>query len=54
MAFVAVVADGVAPQVSDESLDVAWFDVDALPGETPPDLPVRLARVGQLVRDRRP
>ncbi len=53
VAFAAVVADGARPSVSDESLDVAWFDVDALPDETPPDLPARVRRVAGLVRDQR-
>ncbi len=50
VAFLAVVPDDAVAQVSDESLDVAWFDVDALPDSAPPDLPARLRRVAAVVR----
>jgi 8-oxo-dGTP pyrophosphatase MutT (NUDIX family) len=33
------------PQVSSESLDVAWWPVDALPDAVVPDLPGRLSRL---------
>lgn len=33
------------PEVSAESLDVAWWPVDALPDAVVPDLPARLARL---------
>lgn len=47
-------ADPAAPTaVSDESEDVAWFAVDALPPGTPPDFPHRLATVLAEVRHRR-
>ena len=36
---------GGRPQISDESLDVAWWPVDDLPESVAPDLPGRLARV---------
>lgn len=32
--FLAVAPRGFEPRVSDESLDVAWFDADALPAQT--------------------
>jgi hypothetical protein len=35
--FVAVAADGADPRVSDESLDVRWWPLDALP-DLEPDL----------------
>lgn len=50
VAFVAVVPAAAVPFVSTESIDVTWFDVDALPDATPPDLPARLQRVAALVR----
>ncbi len=43
VAFVAVAPAGAMPLVSDESDDVAWFGVDALPAGAVPDLPQRLA-----------
>lgn len=36
--FLVVARDGAAPAVSDESLDVAWFPLDALPAERSADL----------------
>ena len=36
---------GGKPQVSAESLDVAWWPVDALPEAVVPDLPARLHRI---------
>jgi 8-oxo-dGTP pyrophosphatase MutT (NUDIX family) len=47
-------ADPDAPTVvTDESEDVAWFPVDALPAGTPDDFPARLATVLAEVRHRR-
>lgn len=43
VAFVATAPPGATPVVSDESEDVAWFSVDALPADAAPDLPQRLA-----------
>lgn len=43
VAFAAVAVPGAAPRVSTESLDVAWFDLAALPAGVVPDLPGRLA-----------
>jgi 8-oxo-dGTP pyrophosphatase MutT (NUDIX family) len=42
VAFVAVADAGAAPAVSDESHDVAWWPLDALPAGAVVDLPVRL------------
>jgi 8-oxo-dGTP pyrophosphatase MutT (NUDIX family) len=50
VAFVATAPSGAVPAVSDESHDVAWWPVDALPEGVVPDLPPRLARVAGLVR----
>ena len=41
----AYAAPSSVPVVSDESEQVAWFDVDQLPAGTPDDLPVRLRTV---------
>ena len=43
--FVAYASGEAVPAVSDESEQVAWFDVDALPAGTPADFPARLATV---------
>ena len=50
--FVAVAPAGAVPRVSDESHDVAWWPVDALPADAVSDLPGRLGRVVELVRSR--
>lgn len=44
-AYMVLAPYGAQPEVSAESLDVAWFPVDALPEAVVPDLPARLARV---------
>jgi 8-oxo-dGTP pyrophosphatase MutT (NUDIX family) len=44
-AYVIQAPYGAQPQVSAESLDVAWWPVDALPEAVVPDLPARLARL---------
>jgi 8-oxo-dGTP pyrophosphatase MutT (NUDIX family) len=44
-AYVVHAPYGVQPQVSAESLDVAWWPVDALPEAVVPDLPARIARI---------
>ncbi|MFE6234324.1 NUDIX hydrolase [Cellulosimicrobium sp. NPDC057862] len=51
--FVAFADPEARTAVSDESEDVAWFPVDALPAGTPDDFPVRLATVLAEVRHRR-
>lgn len=51
--FVAFADPDARTAVSDESEDVAWFPVDALPAGTPDDFPVRLATVLAEVRHRR-
>ncbi|QJW38611.1 NUDIX domain-containing protein [Cellulosimicrobium protaetiae] len=51
--FVAFADPDARPVVSDESEDVAWFPVDALPPGTPPDFTARLATVLAEVRHRR-
>jgi coenzyme F420-0:L-glutamate ligase len=45
--FCAIAPDGAQPTRSDESLDLAWFAWDSLPGNTSPDLPrlVEAARI---------
>lgn len=48
--FVALAGREEAIAVSDESDDVAWWPLDALPAHTPPDLPIRLARAVAAVR----
>lgn len=53
VAFVAVVDAGTVPQASPESINVAWFRIDALPTSVPPDLAGRLKRVAQLLRHQR-
>lgn len=50
VAYAAVVAADAVPVVSDESDDVAWWPVDALPRDVVPDLPPRVARAAALVR----
>jgi 8-oxo-dGTP pyrophosphatase MutT (NUDIX family) len=50
VAFVATTAREAEPVVSDESHDVAWWPVDALPDGVVPDLPPRLQRAVALVR----
>jgi 8-oxo-dGTP pyrophosphatase MutT (NUDIX family) len=44
-AYVLQAPYGARPEVSEESLDVAWWPVDALPEAVVPDLPARLARL---------
>lgn len=51
--FVAFADPDARTAVSDESEDVAWFPVDALPSGTPDDFPARLATVLAEVRHRR-
>jgi 8-oxo-dGTP pyrophosphatase MutT (NUDIX family) len=51
--FVAFADPAARTAVSDESEDVAWFPVDALPAGTPDDFPARLATVLAEVRHRR-
>ncbi|MGC5165279.1 NUDIX hydrolase [Luteimicrobium sp. DT211] len=41
--YVAFASPAETVVVSDESEDVRWFDVDALPGEVPENLPSRVA-----------
>lgn len=48
--FVALAGRDEPIAVSDESDDVAWWPLDALPASTPPDLPIRLARAVSSVR----
>lgn len=48
--FVALADAGARPVASDESDDVAWFPVDALPGRTPEGFGARLAQVLDAVR----
>lgn len=43
--FLVLAADGAATTVSDESYDVRWFPVDALPADAVPDL-AALVRAG--------
>jgi 8-oxo-dGTP pyrophosphatase MutT (NUDIX family) len=50
VAFVAVAPDHEPPVRSAESLDVAWWPVDALPEGVVPDLPARLRTVVDAVR----
>ena len=45
VAYAAVAATGAMPAVSDESDDVAWWLLDALPATVVPDLPARLAQL---------
>ncbi|MGC2940001.1 MULTISPECIES: NUDIX hydrolase [unclassified Brevibacterium] len=40
--YAAQASTGDSPRVSDESFDVAWFELDRLPGDLMPDLPDRL------------
>ncbi|PJI91006.1 NUDIX domain-containing protein [Luteimicrobium subarcticum] len=44
VAFVAVASPDAPVVVSDESEDVRWFPVDALPSDAPDNLPGRVAR----------
>ena len=44
MTFLAVAPPGAQPVRSDESEDLAWFPVGALPDGVVPDLPALLAR----------
>ncbi len=53
VAYLAVLPLGTLPRVSQESLDVRWFHLDALPPGTVADLPGRLRRVAGLVAARR-
>lgn len=48
--YAGVAAADAVPVVSDESHDVAWWPVDALPAGTVADLPARLAAVVAAVR----
>ena len=41
--FLAVVPAGSAPLASDESTDIGWFPVDALPPDVAPDVPRLIA-----------
>jgi 8-oxo-dGTP pyrophosphatase MutT (NUDIX family) len=50
VAFAAVAPDGEVPVRSTESLDVAWWPVDALPAGVVADVPARLAAVVAAVR----
>lgn len=50
VAYVAIAPPGAVPAVSDESEDVAWWPVDALPATAVPDLAGRLAQVRAAVR----
>jgi len=52
--FVAYAAASSVPVVSDESEQVAWFDVDHLPPGTPDDVAVRLRTVLDEVRAQLP
>lgn len=50
--YVLVAPREAVPRASDESEDVAWWPVDALPGTVPEDFPRRLATVLAEVRAR--
>ncbi|HKG50048.1 MAG TPA: NUDIX domain-containing protein [Actinomycetales bacterium] len=50
VAFAAVAPEDERPSVSAESLEVAWWPVDALPAGVVPDLPARLGAVVDAVR----
>jgi 8-oxo-dGTP pyrophosphatase MutT (NUDIX family) len=50
VAFVALAPPDAVPVVSDESDEVAWWPVDALPDTAVADLPARLSRVAQRLR----
>lgn len=52
VAFLLVADPGVPTAVSDESDDVAWWPVDALPAGIVPDLPPRLRAAAALVHQR--
>lgn len=45
IAYVALAAGDAHPLVSDESDDVAWWPIDALPATAAPDVPARLAEL---------
>jgi 8-oxo-dGTP pyrophosphatase MutT (NUDIX family) len=53
VAFAAIAPDGAQPVVSDESDDVAWWPLDALPDGIVADLPPRLERAVTRVRSAR-
>lgn len=46
--------EATTPQVSDESLDVRWWPVDALPGDLAPGVEQAIARGVALIRRRFP
>ncbi|HTZ43849.1 MAG TPA: coenzyme F420-0:L-glutamate ligase [Jatrophihabitans sp.] len=48
--FVGRAPAGAEPVISDESDDLAWFDVDALPAEVAPELPVVIERALRRTR----
>lgn len=48
--FAAVVDADAVPTVSDESVDVAWFDVDALPESVPQGFVTRVRRARDVAR----
>jgi 8-oxo-dGTP pyrophosphatase MutT (NUDIX family) len=50
VAFAAIAPDGAEPVVSDESDDVAWWPLDALPDGIVADLPPRLERAVSVLR----
>ena len=54
VAYAAVAPAGAVPRTSDESDDVAWWPVAALPDGVVADLPARLDRVVALVAADRP
>jgi 8-oxo-dGTP pyrophosphatase MutT (NUDIX family) len=49
--FAAKASVSESPSVSAESLDVAWFGLDALPSELMPDLPARLPHLYRTAVD---
>jgi 8-oxo-dGTP pyrophosphatase MutT (NUDIX family) len=51
--FVVLADPAGAVTVSDESTDVAWWDLDALPGAVPVGLHERLTRAAELARGTR-
>ncbi|MEO6715098.1 MAG: NUDIX hydrolase, partial [Mycobacteriales bacterium] len=48
--FLAVAAGEARPTTSEESLDVRWFPVDALPSDTVPDMPRLIATARAALR----
>ncbi len=50
VAFAAIAPDGAQPAVSNESDDVAWWPLDALPDGIVEDLPSRLERAVPVLR----